>query len=325
MSILHTLKSLLPALVLLLATDCNSDVFIDEFLPEPPAPISLTEEACEATVSFEADNWDLWSVETIRSDLFISDEEGNGLSLPIVDGGSDYSIVCRNTFVDFRIEKRNSRTLALNLHENLLDSPIELTLRVGNEYELQPIDITLQPTGKYRIDSIVYDWNKFEYYDNNVEQVDWLTIHNQQGTSPVYWTCYPYRESKRKVHFALPSYSEVEEAQLTYYLGSPRPAVPIPDVVNGQPVMGDSEATFSLFEQRLDASLDKNFSVQVEADAGKATNIQVYNALDVYNVPFSFYASHPRTGKRLELHGTLRNESPRDYLIIKKDVTDELP
>ena len=88
----NLLKCLLTALTLTVNMSCNSDVFIDEFLTETPAPISLTEEASEATISFEADNWDVWSIGSIGFETypFICDEEGNGLTLPLENGGKDY-------------------------------------------------------------------------------------------------------------------------------------------------------------------------------------------------------------------------------------------
>lgn len=326
----NLLKCLLTALTLTVNMSCNSDVFIDEFLTETPAPISLTEEASEATISFEADNWDVWSIGSIGFETypFICDEEGNGLTLPLENGGKDYQIFCRSDYIDFRMEKCDGRSLKLHLYENLYDSPWEWTIYVGNEYEQVPISVTLNPTGKYQIDSIVYDWSKFDFYDYMLEEVESLTVLNKEGTSPARWTCYPYKFSKRKVNFYAPNngsniYSELDQEQIARCLGDC--SVTIPDTKDGKPVMGHTEAVFGSFEQEVDVTLDKNLEVKVSIDAGKNIHITVFNNMDCYHVPFTLYASHPRTGKRLEIPGVLYSQCPVNYLILKKDVTDEQP
>lgn len=297
MRITHPLKRLLPVLTLLLCTGCNGDVFIDEFLPQAPAPVSLTEEASETTIRFEADNWEVKSI-----------------------GGPSPS-----EYLDYRIDKCDGRTLKLSLLQNLYEDPCELTVYVGNDYEQWQITVTLHPTSKYQVDSIAYDWSRFDFYDYMLEAVQELTVINKEGTSPVSWTCYPYQYSKRKVTFTdLHSY-KLDEDWLRHYLGQPLPEITIPDAKDGQPAMGATKASFGIFEQELEVDLDKTFFEEVPVDAGKNIHITVYNNMDTYSVPFTLYASHPRTGKHLEIAGILRSECPVDYMILKNDVTDEQP
>lgn len=323
----HLLKSLL-LLFPWLATGCNSGVFIDEFLPEDPAPVLLTEEANEATISFEADNWDVWNIAGVYNHNYsICDEAGNGLSLPLENGGKDYQIFCQGDYVDFRLEKGDGRTLKLHLYEQLYDEPWQWTIWVGNRYEQHPVYVTLSPTGKYQVDSIVYDWSRFDFYDYELKEVDWVIVLNKNGTDPVNWTCHPFQKSKREVSFYAPSngsgyYYPLDKEQIARCLGSC--SVPIPDTKDGKPTPAGTQAVFGLPEQEIDVpQLDKDLEVEVPVDAEKDIRITVYNNLDCYRVPFTLYASHPRTGKHLEMPGTLYSKCPVDYMIIKEDVTDE--
>lgn len=300
MKMVHPIRNWLPALALLLATGCNSGVFIDEFLPEAPAPISLTEEASEATIRFEADNWEV-----------------KGIT------GQNPS-----EYLDYRIDKCDGRTLRLSLLQNLYDNPCELTIHVGNEYEERQLTVTLHPTSKYRIDSIVYDWSQFKFYDYMLEPVETITFDNQDGTYPARWTCYPYKKSRRKVSLNIPSgsssYYPLDEEEMARYFGQrPCPSIPIPDVADGKPVMSGTEVAFGPAEQELDANLDKDLAVEVSIDAGKKLCVTVYNNMDIYDVPFTLYASHPRTGQCLEMQLRLHSECPVNYMIFKEDITNE--
>lgn len=54
-----------------LLAGCNSDVFIDRFLSAEPS-VSLSETEKEVTVCFEADNWDILGVESLREGVAVS-------------------------------------------------------------------------------------------------------------------------------------------------------------------------------------------------------------------------------------------------------------
>ena len=54
-----------------LLAGCNSDVFIDRFLSEEPS-VSLSETENDVTVCFEADNWDILGIESLREGVAVS-------------------------------------------------------------------------------------------------------------------------------------------------------------------------------------------------------------------------------------------------------------
>ena len=119
-----------------LLAGCNSDVFIDRFLSAEPS-VSLSETEKEVTVCFEADNWDILGVESLREGVAVSatDLEGkNSKYLPFEEGETGI-VYCKNAFLDFRVEKRNGSELHFISGENLYDQPFETFVRVGNRYE----------------------------------------------------------------------------------------------------------------------------------------------------------------------------------------------
>ena len=80
-----------------LLAGCNSDVFIDRFLSAEPS-VSLSETEKEVTVCFEADNWDILGVESLREGVAVSatDLEGkNSKYLPFEEGETGI-VYCKN-------------------------------------------------------------------------------------------------------------------------------------------------------------------------------------------------------------------------------------
>ena len=78
-----------------LLAGCNSDVFIDRFLSEEPS-VSLSETENDVTVCFEADNWDILGIESLREGVAVSatDLEGkNSKYLPFEEGETGLSLI----------------------------------------------------------------------------------------------------------------------------------------------------------------------------------------------------------------------------------------
>lgn len=92
-----------------LLAGCNSDVFIDRFLSAEPS-VSLSETENDVTVCFEADNWDILGIESLREGVAVSatDLEGkNSKYLPFEEGETGI-VYCKNAFLDFRVEKETA-------------------------------------------------------------------------------------------------------------------------------------------------------------------------------------------------------------------------
>ena len=137
-----------------LLAGCNSDVFIDRFLSAEPS-VSLSETEKEVTVCFEADNWDILGVESLREGVAVSatDLEGkNSKYLPFEEGEPALCIARMRFWIS--CGKRNGSELHFISGENLYDQPFETFVRVGNRYEEKVIRVSFSPTRKYQIDSV---------------------------------------------------------------------------------------------------------------------------------------------------------------------------
>ena len=185
-----------------LLAGCNSDIFIDRFLSAEPS-VSLSETENDVTVCFEADNWDILGIESLREGVAVSatDLEGkNSKYLPFEEGETGI-VYCRNAFLDFRVEKRNGSELHFISGENLYDQPFETLVRVGNRYEEKVIRVSFSPTRKYQIDSVAYDWSQFSSSDYMLEPVEQMEVNTLTASSPTTLYFYPYNNSARIVEF----------------------------------------------------------------------------------------------------------------------------
>ncbi|HLV41968.1 MAG TPA: hypothetical protein VKY37_06805, partial [Brumimicrobium sp.] len=97
-------------------------------------------------------------------------------------------------YIDFYVEKVSGNKLKVTLNENLHNENTELMIIVGNEYKQEYISMLLAPTTKYQIDSVVYDWDKFEIHDG-LKEMENLIVNNQQSSSPITIRFYPFKKS----------------------------------------------------------------------------------------------------------------------------------
>ncbi len=307
--------------IVLIIVSCNSKVFIDEFLQDS-SPVSVTEEKGDVMLKFRADNWDILGIGNINSDFHVEamDLEGNSKELPFKNGETGI-VRCHNDFFDFSIEKRLGDELKFTLWENLYDSPVGISVKVGNQYEQKDIEVKVGIMQKYRIDSVVYDWEKWDLYTIGIVLVDSLVADNSKGISPLAVTFYPYKNAVR--HIKLSSSNGLWEnfkEECRRCLGMPLPQITVPDLKDGHPVSGSTTITFGLEEQQLAVDLDKNLKAEKNVVAGDIRKLMIYNGLDRYSVPYKVYVSHPKTGRQRIFEGILQSECPRDYLVVSEKI-----
>lgn len=311
--------------VALLLFGCNSDVFIDRFLSAEPS-VSLSETENDVTICFEADNWDILGIESLREGVEVSatDLEGKNSKYLPFEKGETGIVYCKNAFLDFRVEKRNGSELHFISGENLYDQPFETFVRVGNRYEEKVIRVSFSPTRKYQIDSVAYDWSQFSFYDYMLEPVDQMNVNTLNASKPVTLYFYPYKNSARIVEFSM-QYGNWggNEDDLRRLLGDATSQVEIPDMMNGVPGLHGTKVSFCYQEQRLDAGLDKELKVPKTVEPGKHVRLEVYNGIEQYDVPYKAYLSNLLTGKKLVISGTFSSKKPFNYLIIPIAITDE--
>ena len=298
---------------------CNGGVFIDDFLPEVPS-VSVEGVEGRTVVPFEADNWGILNVGFLQNELRIypTDLEGNFQALPFGEGERG-CIRLQSDYFDLEVEKGDGRSLGVTLHENLYDNPVAVNLTVGNFYEEKTFSLSAAPTAKYRIDSVAYDWERFSTYDYGLREVDAMALDNTAGSDTLWWTVYPYRNVRREISFFTPGEVRGEE-HYARLLGRPLPAIVIPDVEEGEPLLADTRVVFGIKQQELEAGLDPDFAVKVGVPGGKRQHIQVYVAQVHYDVPYTVYCSLPGSGRTRTFSGELRSDLPvAEHYITRTD------
>lgn len=296
------------------AASCNDEVFVEDFLPQAPTVV-LSESRSSAAVDFEAGNWDVAGVSDDFSRIIgrVYDLEGNDLGYDY--GSKGLARICFELDgLAFRIERSAPDRLELTLVENLRGEPVQLKVEVGNEFETEHIPLTLQPTSRYRIDSVEYGWEGFSSQDNMLELADRFTVDNSSGTEAVTIIVTPYRDAARTISFY--SSDGHDESDFRRWFGEPLPGITIPDIRDGKPVPDGPEVQFGIQQQRLDCGLDPEYSESVEIPAGLVREVHVYLETEEYSVPYSIHAVNPFNGREMTFSGELRSSRPYGCLII---------
>lgn len=302
---------------------CNSDVFIEDFLPGETHTVNVSIEDNGKEVLFEGEEW---GVEQIMGDMTSSvqaytlDEEP--AFLPFVEG--ELGIIrYEDEFLNFSIEKRSADQLKIILKENLWNKPFEISIEVGGKYGRKFLHALLAPTQKYQIDSIVYDWSQFATYQGELKPVDVIGVDNLYGSSPVALTVYPYKDSAREVSFNDNQGLGWDQECYERLLGEELPEIVIPDMVDWKPVMGNTKVKFGMQYQKLDVGLDKGLAVKVTVDEHDRKNVRVYNLIEQYTLPYTVYISNPESGKKRVISGEMHSELPVDYFVYKEEINDD--
>lgn len=311
---------LLYIILTTLFTNCNPDIFIDDFITEYP-DTCYVEKGKPFKLNFNSDNWNITNIEGVSINTFdytIYDLEGNPIynNFLLLHEGETGIIYYESTYYAFRIEKRNNRELEIICVKNIVNQPIAFTIIVGNEYFHKEINVSLQPTSKFVIDRVEYDFeNDFYYCDYVVEQVDGMTVNNSNSEEPVTLNFYPFKNSLRKIQFYPDDYESFNN--MDKILGENLAEIPIPDIVDGKPVMGNTKVKFGLLEQSFwTGRLDKDFMVSTTVQPGEIKNIEVYNDIEEFHVNYKVHASNPDTGEECVFTGRLNSKDPFNYLVI---------
>ena len=301
---------------------CNGDVFVEDFLPGGHEEITLSESDNIKEINFKSDNWNLYTVVCEKDYLFANAYtlDGELTHLPF-DEKELGTVHYTSDYIDFYVEKVSGNKLKVTLNENLHNENAELLIIVGNEYKEEYIKMVLAPTSKYQIDSVVYDWGKFEIYEGNLKEMENLIVYNKFSSSPVTIKVYPFRKSTHEISFYDPTLPWDKEV-FSRLFGIPLPEITIPDIVDSKPVLNETKVTFGIRDQQLKTDLDNELFVDVTIDGFDNRKISVFNLVRIYTVPYSIYLSNTKTGKRRSFTGELHSEEPIDYL-IHKQVLDE--
>lgn len=301
---------------------CNGDIFIEDYMPKEHYDITISETNNSKEINFKSDSWALISIFTETFDLYTIDAytiDGKPANLPFEERELG-TVHFKNDYIDVQIEKKSGKKLKVILNENLTNENFRMFIAVGNSFKHEKIEVQLAPTQKYQIDSVVYDFDKFEMDEGRLEEMQDIIIYNIDS-SPLTISVLPYSKSSHEILF-YNSTTVWKEELFTNLLGTPLPEITIPDVADGKPVLRDTKIAFGIQEQHLAVDLDKELSVDVTIDGFDKRKVIVFNVMRSYSVPYKIYISNPRTGKKLTFSGKLDSSEPIDYYIFKR-VLDE--
>ena len=311
----NKIAGVIIALTLPLWTSCNNDLFIDEFLAQD---ISQTVSCGDsAVVRFDGSNWDVLSVGTLGtfSQIKTYDSEGNILTEYAQYGYPGMAkMEAENEYNYLEIERVSGRELKFRPLEMMHDSPFDLDVVVGNEYEQRTLRFTINPSPKYQVDSIAYDWNSFDTYDYELKVVSSILVDNG-GSTPMTYYAYPYRNGVRRTFefFWSPSID-----QLTRINQDER--IIVPDVENGKPVLRNTQIPIGKNGKTIELSLDSfdpNLRVPVVIDPYDKRYVITYHEIENYSISCNLYMSHPISHRKNVYKGKLYSARPYGHLIFK--------
>ena len=307
---------------------CNGDIFIDDYMPKEHDGITISETNNSKEINFKSDNWalisifsetfELYTIDAYTIDAYTIDAytiDGKPASLPFEEKELG-TVHIKNDYIDVQVEKKSGNKLKVILNENLMNENVRMFVEVGNSFKHEKIEVQLAPTQKYQIDSIVYDFDKFETDEGRLEEMQDIIIDNN-ASSPLTISVLPYSKSSHEILF-YNSTTVWKEEFFTNLLGIPLPEITIPDVADGKPVLRDTKIAFGIQEQHLAVDLDKELSVNVTIDGFDKRKVIVFNVMRSYSLPYKIYISNPRTGKKLTFSGKLFSSEPIDYFIFKQ-------
>lgn len=319
---MQTVKPLahIVCLLALGAVSCNDEVFIDDFLPEIPAP-ELDERNSHVALEFESDNWDVLYATgragILTAHIFDTDgsDDGRGTGLKglgtMVYDLDEYS---------FRIERNAPDMLELHLVENMQDEPEKITVTVGNDVETKTLQAVLHPTSKYAVDRVEFEWDGFESHDGQLELADAFIVDNSKNETPVTFYVNPYADARREILFT-DSYS----TPIYYFglwLGDPLPKITIPDVADGLPEPDGPEVEFCPETRYIDCGLDPEHTERVEIGAGLVREVNIYLVTETYRVPYTVHATNPFNGREKTFSGILKSSRPYDCRVFALEKTE---
>lgn len=313
------------ALIGLVLAACNGDVFVDDYLPRGAATVLISEDNRTAEITFASDNWGIECIEGWTSGFKAYTSDGKETFLPLKEKELG-AVHCKNEYVDFRIEKSSGNKLKVSYNENLYNQALDIGILTGNAYKKEDIRVSLAPTSKYRVDSVVYSWKQFYLFGYGMmDEMESIIVDNTLADAPTIITVYPYRNTRRELRFWPYSYGgNWEEEKYSLLFGDNLPAIVIPDIINQEkPVLGNTKIPFGTKLQYIAANVDKDKAVEVKIDAHDKRKVVVYNYLERYEVPLKVYASNPITGGKRELSAFLHSQNYIGHFILKQKMESE--
>lgn len=303
---------------------CNSDVFIDSCAPATDN-MQVPADGSASTLRFGSDNWYVRGLflekkdqyEEIQGDIYAPDGTQLYFDVPFhfSDLGLAKYVVSYPQF-SLTLERTGGKKLRISDAENIGLESCRLSLGVGNEYEYREVELLLEPSPRYRLDSIVYSLDSW-YLEQDSARTDRMVISPTNLTdNPWKYPLHPYDSFRQSFTFrGGDEWHPGIDPSLFQMFGTEMPVVPVPrlDKYNSPALLGDElplsgeNYEFPLSDELL-AVTDT-----VVVPPGKAVECAVKCWFRYTSVPYKIYASCPQTGRRRVLEGRADLYTPQSY------------
>lgn len=303
---------------------CNNEVFIRDYAPST-SEIKLSETDSTFIISFEGTNWEVRSLSIRSKDGFHEMLQGNIY-------GKDGNLIFENTdlyskgeelvkmkithpTLKLTLERTDGKHLRLSQPENMDYETHRLYLSVGNDYNFREINIDIEPSTRYRLDSIAYTLNSYFIQDSMAHKTVVQNFTNL--TSDVYtYTLYPYTYFKQEYDFTNENlwYPTLDKEKLKIF-GNELPPIPVPTLDKyGNHEMAGATLPLSASTESLDLP-DEMLAIQetVQVNPNKRQSCRITCWYQYRGIRFKIYASHPKTGEKRLLEGLLEILIPQSY------------
>lgn len=302
---------------------CNSDVFIDDFAPSTDQ-MQVPADGSAATLRFDGDNWYVrglfWEkkdmYEEVRGDIY--DADGTQLYFNVPFHFSDLGLakyVASYPQFTLTLERTGGKELQISDAENIGLEACRLSLGVGNNYEYRAVELVLEPSPRYRLDSIVYSLDAWYYERDSAMTQTFQKRSSNYTDTPVEMLISPYAAFTQTFTFAGGDLWSPIDPSLFQMFGTEMPVVPVPrlDKYNNPALLGD-ELPLSGESHEFPLS-DELLSVTdtVVVPPGKAVECVVKCWFRYTGIPYEIYASCPQTGRRRVLEGRADLYTPQGY------------
>lgn len=308
---------------------CNRDVFINDYAPSAEE-IKLSDTDSTVTVSFKASNWVIRNVfstdedgafREVLGDIYAKDGHLIAMNSPFYMSEEEtVKMVIDQPDIHLTIERTDETHLCFSKPENMNLEPMMLTVNVGNDYDEREISVELKPSSRYELDSIVYTLDFYTYQDSAIYRTEIIDMVNATSQFGMKVTPYEYFQQEYTFTDLYIMDTSYRQAELLKIFGKDAPTVPVPEIewfytnIIEQIVMKGTTMQLSETTQYLPASEEK-------LEAYEAIPVGPHKQITCYmgcwykqiGVDCDIYVSHPKSGKKRILKGTLVINTPQSY------------
>ena len=308
---------------------CNRDVFINDYAPSAEE-IKLSDTDSTVTVSFKASNWVIRNVfstdedgafREVLGDIYAKDGHLIAMNSPFYMSEEEtVKMVVDQPDIHLTIERTDETHLCFSKPENMNLEPMMLTVNVGNDYDEREISVELKPSSRYELDSIVYTLDFYTYQDSAIYRTEIIDMVNATSQFGMKVTPYEYFQQEYTFTDLYIMDTSYRQTELLKIFGKDAPTVPVPEIewfytnIIEQIVMKGTTMQLSETTQYLPASEEK-------LEAYEAIPVGPHKQITCYmgcwykqiGVDCDIYVSHPKSGKKRILKGTLVINTPQSY------------